>query len=305
MFGPVGQGNSRGMTTMLDDIAVSEAPVPKKLSPASAAVAQYLNVQIEAIFDGDAGLRRFEDPIHDTRVAIRRLRSTLRVFGSEFDPAAANSMEDDLKWFAGLLGEVRDCQVQARRFSAAVDTLPDVLVLGPVRARIRDDLRAVERPARERVTEAMASPRCLAMLAELRRWKVDPPLVPDLENAQIEQRARRAYRKADRRLGTALRSDDDALLHRARKAAKRARYAAELITAGSGSTSAKRKVKTYKRIQTVLGDHQDTVVAAGVLRQMGAAAGTTAGENGFTFGLLYAREQQIARECREAASRLL
>ncbi|HEY9263987.1 MAG TPA: hypothetical protein VIQ11_05220 [Mycobacterium sp.] len=47
------------------------------------------------------------------------------------------------------------------------------------------------------------------------------------------------------------------------------------------------------------------MVATGVLRRMGSAAGTTIGENGFTFGLLYAREQQIALEARTAASRLL
>ncbi len=38
------------------------------------------------VFVGDLGLRRGSDPIHDTRVAIRRLRSTLRVFGKLLDP---------------------------------------------------------------------------------------------------------------------------------------------------------------------------------------------------------------------------
>jgi hypothetical protein len=32
---------------------------------------------------------------------------------------------------------------------------------------------------------------------------------------------------------------------------------------------------------------------------MAVAAGTPAGENGFTYGMLYAREQQIARQCRQ------
>jgi CHAD domain-containing protein len=292
------------MTTMLEPIAFPEAPERTRLSAVSTEVSQYLNTQIDKILDGDAGLRRGEDPIHDTRVAIRRLRSTLRVFGSLFDPAAANSAEDDLKWFAGLLGEVRDCQVQAHRFYSAVDTLPDTLVLGPVRARIRDELRAVELPARERVSEAMKSPRYLSMLADLRRWRIDPPLTRSLKATELDKLAKRAYKKADRRLTTALKSSDDALLHRARKAAKRARYAAELLKPSAASTSAKRKVKQYKKIQTVLGDHQDTAVATGVLRQMGAAAGTTVGENGFTFGLLYAREQQIARDSRAAAARL-
>jgi hypothetical protein len=35
---------------------------------------------------------------------------------------------------------------------------------------------------------------------------------------------------------------------------------------------------------------------------MAATAGTTPGENGFTYGLLYAREQQIAAQSRKAVS---
>jgi CHAD domain-containing protein len=64
---------------------------------------------------------------------------------------------------------------------------------------------------------------------------------------------------------------------------------------------AKRTIKHHKRIQSLLGDHQDTVVAGEALRQMAVAAGTTSGENGFTYGMLYAREQQIALQCRQAA----
>jgi len=94
------------------------------------------------------------------------------------------------------------------------------------------------------------------------------------------------------------------MLHRARKAAKRARYAAELCKPLDKPKRAKRNIKHYKNIQSLLGDHQDTVVACAALQRMAVAAGTTVGENGFTYGMLYAREQQIARECRQDARRL-
>jgi hypothetical protein len=55
----------------------------------------------------------------------------------------------------------------------------------------------------------------------------------------------------------------------------------------------------------VLGDHQDTVVASAALRRMAAAAGPTAGENGFAYGLLYAREQAIAEDCRRQVRKLV
>ena len=93
------------------------------------------------------------------------------------------------------------------------------------------------------------------------------------------------------------------MLHRARKASKRARYAAELRA--PLDKSAKKTVKHYKKIQRVLGDHQDGVVATGTLRRLALVAGTTPGENGFTYGLLYAREQQAAEKARHDARKLL
>jgi CHAD domain-containing protein len=264
-------------------------------------LAEYVNAQIDQIENGDAELRHGQgsdpDSIHDTRVAVRRLRSTMRVFKKSFDGPNIADLDGELQWFAGLLGEVRDCQVQRDRFNHALDRMPDELVLGPVRARIRNELQEIERPARACLSEAMESDRHRALLSVLRGWRAAPPVDQDIATKTLLKRARRAERKADRRLAAALRSDDDAMLHRARKAAKRARYAAELCK--PVDKEAKRTIKHYKQIQSLLGDHQDTVVATEALRQMAVAAGTTLGENGFSYGMLYAREQQIARQCRE------
>jgi CHAD domain-containing protein len=274
-------------------------------SSASRALTDYLNAQLDEIETGDAELRHGggEDPVHDTRVAIRRLRSTLRVFAKLLDERKVGDADGELKWFAALLGDVRDCEVQVRRFTEALDAMPDELILGPVRSRIRNDLRAIELPARARLSEAMDSARYRALLTVLRGWRGEPPVAQWISATELRKRARRAERKADRRLAAALESSDDAMLHRARKAAKRARYAAELRK--PLDKRAKRTVKHYKRIQSLLGDHQDTVVATETLRQMALAAGTTPGENGFSYGVLYAREQQVARQCREDALQLV
>lgn len=274
-------------------------------SSATRALTDYLNAQIDEIENGDEELRHGggEDPVHDTRVAVRRLRSTLRVFAKLLDRQKVGDADVELKWFAALLGDVRDCEVQERRFAEALDGMPDELILGPVRSRIRNDLQAIELPARARLDEAMDSDRYRALLTVLRDWRYEPPVAQQISAAALRRRARRAERKADRRLAEALGSDDNELLHRARKAAKRARYAAELRN--PLDKRAKRTVKHYKRIQSLLGDHQDTVVATHTLRQMALAAGTTVGENGFSYGMLYAREQQLARQCREDALQLV
>jgi CHAD domain-containing protein len=272
-------------------------PEPTVGTAAGRALVGYMTEQIDAIFSGDLGLRRGSDPIHDTRVAIRRLRSTVRVFAKLLDRDAIGDVEDELKWFAGLLGEVRDCQVQQHRFQKALAQLPPELVLGPVANRINTDLQSDQLRARKVVSRAMDSQRYLDLLATLQRWRTDPPLTEPPSLSALNKRAHRAERKADRRLAEAIGAGDDALLHRARKAAKRARYAAELRV--PVDKRAKKTVKHHKRIQTVLGDHQDGVVASATLRRLAITAGTTPGENGFTYGLLYAREQQAA----EAAGR--
>ena len=280
-----------------------EQPKPAVGTLAGDAMSEYLNTQIDDIFAGDVGLRRGSDPIHDTRVAIRRLRSTLRVFAKVLDTTAIAGVEDELKWFAGLLGEVRDCQVQRRRFKEALKELPPELVLGPVANRINTDLQSDQLRYRGDVTEAMNSQRYLDLLATLQRWRTDPPFATPPALGKVNKRARRAGRKADSRLAAAIETDDDTLLHRARKAAKRARYAAELRA--PLDKGAKRTVKHYKKIQRVLGDHQDGVVALDTVRRLAIIAGTTVGENGFTYGLLYAREQHAAEDARRRARKLV
>jgi CHAD domain-containing protein len=141
----------------------------------------------------------------------------------------------------------------------------------------------------------MRSRRYFALLRELREWSVRPPINVDHPAAQVATFLHKAERKVRRRLKTAGHSADrDAAMHRARKAAKRARYTAELSEPELGRAARKAK-KQAKKLQQRLGDRQDRVVAAAFLLRVGAAAGTTPGENGFTFGLLYERELEHAR----------
>src|SRR3954453_23648170 len=231
-LGPAARSVPRRLTERLTKAGATPSRYPSKLarvspvtrpepaggSAAGRAMASYLTNQIDNIFEGDLGLRRGSDPIHDTRVAIRRLRSTLRVFGKLLDRDAVGHVDTELKWLAGLLGEVRDCQVQRRRFREALAQLPPELVLGPVANRINTDLHSYQLRARKLVTEAMDSQRYLELLATLQSWRSDPPMIKPPSLKAVTKRARRAERKADRRLAKAIDAGGDALLHRARKA---------------------------------------------------------------------------------------
>ena len=271
-------------------------------SKADRAVQTYLSTEIEKIFAGDIGLRRGNDPVHDTRVATRRLRSTLRVFGPLLDARVTEPVNEELKWLAGALGAVRDCHVQRALLHVRIDELPAALVLGPVTARIDGDLLAKQVAGRGVLADAMSSDRYLALLAALQEWRTTLPIRTSLTGKQLVKRARRAARKADKRLDAALAGHDDELLHRARKAAKRARYAAELVAPVGHRKRARSNAKHYKKIQRLLGDYNDSVIAADYLWHTALDAGTTGGENGFTFGLLYGNEQRRAADaCRAVA----
>ena len=49
------------------------------------------------IIDSEAQLRAGENVVHTTRVAVRRLRSTLRVYAELFDVAQAGRLEEELR----------------------------------------------------------------------------------------------------------------------------------------------------------------------------------------------------------------
>ena len=65
--------------------------------------------------------------------------------------------------------------------------------------------------------------------------------------------------------------------------------------------AAKKQVKRYRQLQDLLGEHQDSQISAALIRRLGAQAGTTGGENGFAFGVLYEQERRRASVARRQA----
>lgn len=268
------------------------------ISDTSDLVRDYLDQQLAAIGAGDIGLRRGLDPIHRTRVATRRFRSALRVLGPAFEGAAAQALDRELSWYQNLLGEVRDREVQRARFGRMIGSLPPELVLGPVAADIEQTLHSEQLRSREALLGALGSPRYRRLLSDVVAFVREPPLRAGVPVAEVEALVGKARRKAWRRVANAVRTGDAAELHRARKAIKRARYGTELVRPVAGK-SAHRAVRAAKRLQGVLGEHQDSVVAGEVLRRLAAAHGGAAGRNGFTYGVLWQREQELARRARK------
>jgi CHAD domain-containing protein len=111
---------------------------------------------------------------------------------------------------------------------------------------------------------------------------------------------RRVRRRARRALLTPAGRPREIALHETRKAAKDARYAAEAAKLAGGK-EARRTARRMKKIQAMLGDHHDAVVARDTARDIGIRA-YLAGENAFSFGILHESCQRDALILEEQAA---
>jgi CHAD domain-containing protein len=276
----------------------ADTPAHKRLA---GLVDAYLQTQYAAIFEGDLALRREINAVHTTRVAVRRLRSTVRTFGNVFDGEAADRLEAELVWIAAVLGEVRDLDILRDRLTSEVAALPGEFVVGPVANRVESTLSADRAAAYRRLRKVMNGKRYLALLDLLEAWRVDPPFTAGVQKPKkaASSFVRKAERKMLKRLHQAVEPGaSDELLHKARKAEKRYRYACELAQPVLGGQT-EDAIKKAKRLQKLLGEFQDAVVSAETLRRLGTKAGSTPGENGFSYGVLLAQEWDVQRAVRE------
>ena len=161
-------------------------------------------------------------------------------------------------------------------------------------AKERDD-------AIQRLNAAMRTRRYQHLVQLLGGWKTTPPFIAAAarKDKTAAKYVKQAKEKADKRLRKA--DDDVERLHRARKAEKRLRYAAELAEpAEPADKRMKRTARNAKKLQTLLGEHQDAIVTAAFLSTVSAASDGENGESGFTYGVLVANELNRAAEIRES-----
>ncbi|MEU7364419.1 CYTH and CHAD domain-containing protein [Streptomyces hygroscopicus] len=272
---------------------------PKKAT-AGDIVLDYARRQAAEIVALDPAVRlETPDSVHRMRVATRRLRSAFRSYREVLDRAVTDPVGDELKWLAAELGVDRDHEVLTARLGERLGEVPVELRLGPVAARLRIWSQARRGGSRERVLGVLDGERYLALLNALDALVAGPPLRPAAARPWAEVIPRAVLRDYDRlsgrveaALATPAGPDRDALLHEARKDAKRARYAAEVARPAVGEP-AKAFAGLMTRVQDLLGDHQDSVVARKALRELAVQA-HGAGESAFTFGLLLGREEARA-----------
>lgn len=232
--------------------------------PASRAITASLRSAIGRLGAAEELARRGDvEGVHRLRTTCRRLRSELRAFRELIDPEWGGRLEGELRWLGGAIGEVRDLDVLRERFEKG-ETEEDRRELAPLFGWLS---RRHEKATRH-LHATLDGERFRALVDELHAGLAEPPLAP-----AASKRCRKVLpplvEKAWKRLrddaeGLAADSPDEAF-HEVRKRAKRARYTTELIAPALGpkvQKPANKHVRLARKIQDLLGEHQDAVVAA-------------------------------------------
>ena len=243
----------------------------------------------------ERGVLDRDDPefVHQMRVALRRLRTLMRFFPRFADDRWQDTFGVDLRWVAALLGTVRDWDV----FST--ESLPALIAADGGSADWNgtlDAARAQVMAARVELRQALHSARYARLTLGWLEWLGTLALPPDADDDAVSLR-RHATKRVRRLFGhlyasPSLTSLDTAARHRVRIDAKRLRYALEFFASLASRRTRTETVKTLARVQSVLGEANDTIVALHHLEQLAAPAY----QLGFVRGYGAALEQRAASD---------
>jgi triphosphatase len=236
------------------------------------------------------------DPVHEMRVAVRRLRSAIALFRVAVGCPAVDAAADALKALADRLGPARDWDVFVAETAASVaKVLPDDASLRRLRASAERRRRQAYAALREWLSGAEFRRLGLALagLAGGRAWMAGlAPAQVETLALGLEAFAGRALARRLHRLaaaGEAIEHLDAAALHAIRLRAKRMRYVAEVFAPIYPGKTTRRFMRRLARLQDRLGRLNDSSVADGLLGELGAAAGARAHAAGLVRGFLAAR----------------
>jgi triphosphatase len=209
---------------------------------------------------------RLPEPLHQARVALRRMRSAFSTFKGLLGVDAARDVRDGLRELAAGLGHARDLDVLLQRARP-----------GPLQDRLRSEREA----GYDRVEEQLRSARTRALMLELVEWVHCGPWLTDPDTEKDRNLPARTFashaldslRRKVKKKGRNFRKLDDEARHELRKATKKLRYATdffELLFQGKKEKSRQRKfLAALKDVQDQLGALNDLATAPQVLDRLG------------------------------------
>jgi CHAD domain-containing protein len=198
--------------------------------------------------------------VHQTRVALRRLRAAFGLFKSAVDGPVVRALSAEAKWLAGECAPARDLHVFLN------ETVSDV---PPIVRRIGNRLAKTHL---ERARTALSGARFEGFHRQLDAFAA---LSPASTHERLDEFARSVLDKRHDKVakrGRKLGSLDERRLHRLRIAIKKLRYAADFLRPAFASPLAKPYIEATARLQGALGALNDRAVAAHVLADLATAA---------------------------------
>ncbi|HEX6451617.1 MAG TPA: CHAD domain-containing protein [Trebonia sp.] len=266
-----------------------DAPITAAM-PASQAVARILLTLLDTMEANVPGVLKDIDTefLHDFRVAVRRTRAALKLFGDTLGAATLTARAAaEFKWLGDLTTPTRDLDVHLLGFDDTAAGLhaakPDDLE--PFRSFLR------ERRAREfRVlARGLRSPRFRDLTRQWRelltpisekggRRRGGSTRSREISAATLAAgRTRRAFTKVAKRGGAITQDSPHESLHDLRKRSKELRYALEFFAPLHDPATYSAIVGDLKKLQDVLGEFQDGEVQISEIRSL-ASAMQAAGE---------------------------
>ena len=265
-------------------------------SPAREVIRSVIAQSVAALLYHDPLVRTSRDPeaVHQARVATRKLRSHLRTFGPLLDQEWSDPLRTELGWVAMSLGAVRDQEVLLERLRERAKSLPanDLRSALGVLHLLEVDIEAL----RKKLLADLDSTRYVDLLERLVAAAHAPNVLPEadqLGGSVLPTLATAPWKRLRSGVKNLPDPPADPDLHRIRILAKRARYAAEAVApvVGAGAVTFARNAA---KLQTILGEHQDSVTAQAWLR--GTRIG---GRRAFVAGELIAMEHVAAEDARK------
>ena len=198
------------------------------------------------------------EALHQARVALRRLRSAIKLFRPTVDGREEERLRAELRWFARHFGEARNLGVLLERLEKAEC---DEATIAPLRVSLAKAHRRVARALRSKRARALFLD--LMLWIETGSWRDQDRATQDLGPLAVEQ-----LDKGWRRVAKRARNFDEQKpeeRHKLRIAVKAMRYSAEFLAplhkdkAIAGRRD--RFINALKKLQDELGELNDAWAA--------------------------------------------
>ncbi len=220
------------------------------------------------------------EAIHQMRVALRRLRSAIRLFRDLLTSPQNDAIREELRWLQASLGPARDTYVFLEEIVAPVVLAhPETAPLLALRAHWSQESATHVKHAMDSVGEPRFTSLILSLVGwiEAGQW-LDEDAVAETRDQPITNFAKQILAKQDKRLRRAATDEPTALpmedLHNLRILCKQLRYTSEFFAALFPKKLVKVHLTALSELQEVLGQLHDIAVAA---ERLGQATSTQDG----------------------------